>query len=68
MPPAFAKWSLPLMGLDFLKQHDKKTTMFCKGAEKHPPYESWDLKTRGLEIPEPCYTDPNPSIGGSNDS
>ena len=21
-----------------------------------------------LEIPEPCYTDPNPSIGGSNDS
>ena len=27
------------------------------------PLESWDLKTGGLEIPKPCYTDPNPSIG-----
>ena len=32
------------------------------------PEESWDLKTGGLEIPEPCYTESNPSIGGSNDS
>ena len=25
-------------------------------------------KLVGLEIPEPCYTDSNPSLGGSNDS
>ena len=32
------------------------------------PEESWDLKTGGLEIPDPCYAHPNPAIGGSNDS
>ncbi len=26
------------------------------------------VNTGGLEIPEPCYTDSNPSIGGSNNS
>ena len=40
-------------------------SIFCKFKKKSPkiipPQESWDLKTGGLEIPDPCYTHPNPS-------
>ena len=38
------------------------------GSHISLPQESWDLKTGGLEIPDPCYTHPNPSIAGSIDS
>ena len=34
----------------------------------HLPQESRNLKTGDLEIPDPCYTNPNPSIRESNDS
>ena len=36
--------------------------------ELFDPKDHWDLKTGGLEIPNPCYTHPNPSIAGSSDS
>ena len=40
-------------------------SIFCKFKKRSPkiipPQESWDLKTGGLEIPDPCYTHPNPS-------
>ncbi len=39
-----------------------------KKHELFLPYESGDLKTGGLEIPDPCYTESNPSIGVSNHS
>ena len=44
----------------------KERTSYIKDLE--PPLESWYLKTGGLEIPDLCYTHPNPSIAGSSDS
>ena len=37
-------------------------------SQNHLPKESQDLKTSGLEITEPCFSESNPSIWGFNDS
>lgn len=37
-------------------------------SQNHLPKESRDLKTSGLEITEPCFSESNPSIWGFNDS